>query len=365
MKIGIYISELLFDHENVILPGFGIFSTEYIPARFIPEEKKVESPSKVITFNEKISKGETPLIDHIARREAMDKEEVWKFVRNFVEQMEKSLNAGSKVELEKVGIFSKDPDGLLLFRPDTSINYLSDASGMSSVKEPGKTDEDNIFIAPVVPPAGPQQPQPDQSEGNGSQPAPVSGAEETQSPPPSADREPAKAKHKQGLPPAMKWLAYTVVPLLIIIIILAFNFRFFFGEGGLFGGSNQVAPVEQVATPLTQDPAEPEPEAQEPQAALQEEEQPEAIDPAAEPPRPEAGRPVYYIVVGSFENHHQAQALAEDLRKEGAPLASIFMQTPSGFYRVAYGYYYDLQQAEEQLQEVQTKVNSNAWILHR
>ena len=360
MKIGIYISELLYDHDNVILPGFGMFSTEYIPARFIPEEKKVESPSKVISFNHQIKEGDTPLIGHIASHENMDHDSVWRFVREFVEEMYQSLNSGNKVQLDKVGVFSRDADGAIVFEPDTSINYLADASGLSSVNEPGKSEGDAAYIppaaAPQETPKGSLEPEVD-SEEPVVDPVPEVGE-------PISETHQAEArKQKSGLPPALRWVAYTVVPLLVIIIILAFNFRYFFGEDGLFRASDRRVETEQVTTPQPVPPTQAQPAEEAPEVT--EEVQPEPFDPTVQPPRPETGRPVYYIIAGSFENEHQAEAFAEDLRRKGAQTAGIYMRTPAGFYRVAYGYYYDLQEAESKLPEVQQEVNPNAWILHR
>lgn len=341
MKIGIYISELLFDHESVIVPGLGTFSTQYVPARFIPEEKKVESPSRIIAFNQHLKEGETPLIHHIANRESVDQGKVRKFIADFVSHMHESLQAGSKVELQNVGIFSLNPDGDIAFVPDRSINYLGDASGLSSVKEPAKPAPD---LQPVK-----------EKEVVASSPKAVDKKEQVVA-------EAPEKEEAAGLPPALKWIAYTVVPVLIVIIILAFNYRFIFGSDGLFGTSAPVA-TQQILPPQPEAPVQQIPLEEEPLAAG--EAQVQAFDAYAQPPRPEPGRPVYYIIVGSFEQDNQAEAFALELRKKGADLAGVYMQTPKGFHRVAYGYYYDLQKAEEQLNHVQQQIEPNAWILHR
>jgi cell division septation protein DedD len=247
-----------------------------------------------------------------------------------------------------------------VFEPDRSINYLADASGLSSVKEPGRSEEDAAFMPPAAPPEETTEttiePEVD-SEEPVVDPVPEVGE------PISETRQTETRAQKPGLPPALRWVAYTVVPLLVIIIILAFNFRFFFGEGGLFRGSDRTVETEQVVAPQPVTPAEPQPVEETP--AAPEEVQPEPFDPTVQPPRPETGRPVYYIIAGSFENEHQAEAFAEDLRRKGAQTAGIYMRTPAGFYRVSYGYYYDLHEAENQLPKVQQDVNPNAWILHR
>jgi nucleoid DNA-binding protein/cell division protein FtsN len=362
MKIGIYISELLFDHEEVTLNGFGTFYTRYNPARFVPEIQKVESPSKTIAFNHDKREGDSLLVAHIARKEKMEPGQVEKYLGDYVAEVREVLDAGKKFEMEKAGIFSVTTDGNLLFEPDASVNYLTDAVGMSPVKEPEKpasaSSGDGKGVAPVTP-------------------TPLT---EEKRPPAAAAARP-DAKESPELPSALKWLAYTVVPLLVIIIILALNFNFFFGEGGLFSSSKKSpASTEQTATPVatpdeaagTEAGAEAEPAAvpgDESVAPATESQVPAQATPAtrpeAAPAQPEAGIPVYYIVVGSFPNREDAEDLAARLRGQGASQASAFMQTASGYHRVAYGFYYDLAEAERILPTVKENVNQEAYILHR
>lgn len=358
MKIGIYISELLFDHEAVVLNGFGEFYTRYNPARFVPEVQKVESPSKTIAFNPGKQGGDSPLVAYISKKEKMEIGQVEKYLEDYVAEVKQVLEAGKKFEMEKVGIFSTAPDGDLVFEPDTSVNYLTDAVGMSPVKEPEKpaaraTGDGKQHVAPVIPTPleeeKPQQTEPQASPGKQESPE---------------------------LPSALKWLAYTVVPLLVIIIILALNFNFFFGEGGLFSSSEKSpARTELIAPPVAVPEAEAEAEAAAPdegEATAAEQQVPEQATPAAQPTspeavpaQPEAGRTVYYIVVGSFPDRETAEGLAERLRGQGVSQASVFMQTATGYHRVAYGYYYDLSEAERLLPTVKENVTQEAYILHR
>jgi hypothetical protein len=382
MKIGKYISELLFENDFVILPQLGEFTTKYIPARFIPELKKVESPSKIVAFDSKNKTGGGLLIDYIAKKENMTVQQSKSFVETFVAEMQNSLKGGKKVELESIGVFSLDAAGILSFEPDKSINYLSDSLGLSSVNEPvrkseeaAKSDLDKIIenatkptpeptpvrepVKPVIPIR--EEPVKKQEPVKSERPPVV---------PVRAEKEPAISRtsynepytppQSGGLSPAMKWVAFTVVPLLIIIIILAFNYDFIFGEKSLFRGNN--TPVQQTRV------AEP---AQEVPAATQNQQQPvqnapatnDTFDPTVAPPAPERGRLVYYLIVGSFEEEHSAMILAEDLRTKGARNASI-LPTPQGFYRVYYGYYYSEAEAQNDMEQAR-RVHPEPWILQR
>ncbi len=393
MKIGKYISELLFENDFVILPQLGEFSTKYIPAKFIPELKKVESPSKVITFNENNKSGGGLLTEYIAKKEGMTSQQAKEFVNKFVSEMTQSLRSGKKVELESIGVFSMDQSGRIEFDADKSVNYLNDSMGMTSVNEPSKKSEaeaksdlDKVLedISPDVAPkkADPTIPVPpptkkdipaessftaDAKKQESQKPAETVPGQRPVVTPVRPVQEPVSQKlvtpsrhethdkpSKAGLPPAVKWVALTVVPLLIIIIVLALNFDYLFGDKSVIW--NKSEPIEQTTTqeaePVVEEPQETDAVAEEAAAA------------EAAPTAPEAGRPVYYIIVGSFEEEHSALILAEELRSKGASKADIFPVNRLGFYRVYYGYYYDLKEAENDLSKAK-EVNSDAWILHR
>jgi hypothetical protein len=400
MKIGKYISELLFENDFVILPQLGEFSTKYIPAKFIPELKKVESPSKTIVFNDKNKSGGGLLTEYIAKKENMSSQEARDFVNTFVSEMLNSLRTGKKVELESIGVFSMEQNGEIIFDGDKSINYLNDSMGMTSVKEPARKSEadakseldkvleditptkapkdEKIFIphpteelkpvAAVPPPAEPVKTDDTiksdiKSSGNVSQRPPVTPVRPVQEPVSQKIGSPVKKTEtiekpaKQGLPPAVKWTALTVVPLLIIIIILALNFEYLVGDKSVIWSKSQPAPVVSTETITPQE----EPVITETAPVVKET---PTYDPTVAPAGPERGRKVYYIVVGSFEEEHSAMILAEELRSKGAQTANVFPVNRLGFYRVYYGYYYDLKEAENELAQAQ-KVNPQAWILHR
>jgi hypothetical protein len=149
------------------------------------------------------------------------------------------------------------------------------------------------------------------------------------------------------------------VPLLIIILVLALNFEYIFGDKAIVWKKDNPTETEQVA-PVTD--TQYQADAQDQQPVMDEPE--EEFDPTIPPPPPERGRKVYYIIVGSFEEEHSAVILAEELRSEGARTASVFPINRLGFYRVSYGYYYDLNEAERNL-NLAKEINPNSWILHR
>ncbi|TVQ87770.1 MAG: hypothetical protein EA393_10070 [Bacteroidetes bacterium] len=384
MKIGKYISELLFDNDFVILPEIGEFSTKYIPAKFVPELKKVESPSKIITFNENNKSGGGLLIEYIAQKENISSSEARERLADFVNEMLNSLKSGKKVELENVGKFSMNEAGQLVFDPDTSINYLEDSAGMPPVTEPAKKTEEEAKTeldkvieetgADVSPkPVSEEKVEEKEEEPQVTQPVsetppvsePQKPKEERVMPPPPPQKPPQqRRREKSGLPPAVKWVALTVVPLLIIIIVLALNFEYIFGEKSVFRQRDVAPEPERVEAPAPVTPPVADTEITEPEEPVREEVVERPVTPA-QPATPEPGRRVYHVIVGSFEEEHSAIILAEELRMMGATNARVFPINPLGFYRVSYGFYYDLREAERVLEVAKHDVNPDSWILHR
>ncbi len=350
MNIGKYISELLFLHERVTLPGFGTFSKKYMPARFIPEKKIIEPPAKIVDFRNEPKIGDTPLVGYIAEKESMDPKTVAASIKAFVQNLEHEMEAGQAATLEHIGVFSRETDGSLKFEPSLQINYLTEEVGQKAVKTPAQSNVEERV-----------KPSPEPQNTKDEKTTPDSTHQKKQ----EAMKEPVKkaSEEKNTLPPALKWVVYAIIPLLVVLIVFFFSFNFFFGEEGLLRKKEDVAEkevvVEKVAEPAAEEVAE---VIEEPEIIEVEK---EVVDPTVIPPGPEPGRRVFYIVVGSFENINNAQNLALNLRKEGFERANVLGVTPAGFHRTYAGFYYDLREAEAQKELLKEELREIAWILHR
>lgn len=363
MRLGKHISELLFVHEKVILPGFGCFSTRYIPASFSREKGVVEPPAKCADYSPEPSGGETPLLHYMAQQESKSIGETEAFISKVVAEVHRNLQSGKKVELEQLGVFHMDATGAYHFEPDRQINFLDDSAGLGEIKTPEQAPS---VEAPAY--AIPKSSR-DKDDGPGSEDTSKSthivdtkSENDTQT---QNYEEMTEEKRSGNLPPAFKWVAYTIVPLIVILIILFLNMEFFFGQGGLFRRSDK--PVVETPSPVVQDPAKDVPalhkEEEPDKLAVREEEKTPSL--RRDPSRPEPGRPVYYLLVGSFRNEEFASSLVNKLQGSGAHMAAILETTPAGFHRVSYGFYYDLEEAKAQKENLTGEFRDIAWILHR
>jgi len=127
-----FVSELLFRHDCVIVPGLGGFVGNYAPARIHPTQHTFSPPSKLLVFNRNLQHNDGLLAQEIATALACSFDEAAALIRTFAEECAQQLKVGRKVELKNVGTLYYDVERNLQFEPDTSVNYLVDAFGLSA-----------------------------------------------------------------------------------------------------------------------------------------------------------------------------------------------------------------------------------------
>jgi nucleoid DNA-binding protein len=123
MNIAKEIKGLLNYHECVIIPGFGSFISNYRPARYNSLTHTFEPPSKEVVFNSKITRNDGLLANQIVESEGIGYHQANMAVRNFVDDLFKTLNKGEKSMLEGLGTFSFDKSGHTVFMPESSFVY--------------------------------------------------------------------------------------------------------------------------------------------------------------------------------------------------------------------------------------------------
>lgn len=134
MPLERHISALLYDHECVIVPGFGGFVTNYAPARYNEISQVFNPPSYRITFNQQLKNNDGLLINFISERDGMSYDQAKEKVTQWVEQSHHTLKQGIKLHLAQIGILSLNKEGKYHFYPDEDINYLKDAFGLSAFR---------------------------------------------------------------------------------------------------------------------------------------------------------------------------------------------------------------------------------------
>ncbi len=131
-----YISGLLFIHDCVILPGFGGLVTNYRPAEHNETTHTFLPPKKDVLFNKNLIYNDGLLINYLARNQNISYDEADKIIKEEVQKAWLKLEKGQMVSFDGVGSFQYDAERKMVFTPEDSENFLTDAYGLSSFRFP-------------------------------------------------------------------------------------------------------------------------------------------------------------------------------------------------------------------------------------
>jgi hypothetical protein len=148
VRLDQYISELLYEHECVIIPGFGGIVANYRPSFLNPAHHTFSPPSKRLAFNASLRTNDGLLASHLSKRLEVNYSQANSYITTFVSDCTKSLQDGKKLVLDKVGVLYLDTEKNLQFMPDASVNYLKSSFGFASLHSPA-IRKDETF-APAV-----------------------------------------------------------------------------------------------------------------------------------------------------------------------------------------------------------------------
>lgn len=135
-KVDKHISNLLYDHDCVIVPELGGFVANYAPAKIHPVQHTFVPPSKNIVFNKNLTTNDGLLANHIVTTENKSYPEALKYIQHFVQSAGLQLKKGSKVKIAEVGTLYLDVERNIQFEPDTTVNHLPEAFGLAGFQSP-------------------------------------------------------------------------------------------------------------------------------------------------------------------------------------------------------------------------------------
>lgn len=136
MKLETYISDLLYRHDCVIVPGLGGFITNYRSAKIHPVSHTLSPPSKSIGFNVQLKDNDGLLANYIASCESISFAQAVNKMEQFVKSILNDLEHKKEASLEKIGMLTVDAQGLIRFEPDLNTNYLLDSFGLEAIQSP-------------------------------------------------------------------------------------------------------------------------------------------------------------------------------------------------------------------------------------
>jgi cell division septation protein DedD len=144
MKIEKYISGLLYRYQCVSIPGFGAFLSEWQSAQIAEGHNSFVPPRKVISFNANIKTNDGLLANHIALQEKISYESALAKIQTQVVFWLEKLQNKEVLTLENIGEVFSNSENNLVFKPNTSVNYLTDSFGLSGFNSPEIIRENQI-----------------------------------------------------------------------------------------------------------------------------------------------------------------------------------------------------------------------------
>ncbi len=132
IEISKHITQLLGEHDCVIVPGFGALLLHYKPAKIDKTTGVLSPPSKEIAFNEKLISNDWTLINAVATKSHINVDIAEEQVIGFVKLIRGKLLLNKQYAWENVGTFYFN-DNHLRFEADNRVNYLGDSFGLPQI----------------------------------------------------------------------------------------------------------------------------------------------------------------------------------------------------------------------------------------
>jgi cell division septation protein DedD len=136
MKMGIYIGALLYQHDCVVIPGFGGFIANYAPATINPVQHTFMPPSRQIMFNASLHHNDGLLATYIAKKEGIGYDRAITIIAKEVVVIQEELHSSKTILLEGLGALRLNQEHAIVFTPKLAYNYLEEAYGLSPFVSP-------------------------------------------------------------------------------------------------------------------------------------------------------------------------------------------------------------------------------------
>ena len=133
MNLARELHQLLFEHDCVIVPGWGGFLAQYRPARLDVVRQLIHPPSKEVGFNRHLLRNDGLLTDLIAHRDGLSFAAANALIDAEVAEWRQRLEESGRLEVPRIGIFYRDQQRNLQFDPDDRANFLKEAFGLAPV----------------------------------------------------------------------------------------------------------------------------------------------------------------------------------------------------------------------------------------
>lgn len=132
MDLAIYIEELLYENDCVILPTIGGFIVNPTTAQIDFVEQQLCPPSKTVSFNPKLVNNDGLLTHYISQKQHISYKQAQNNIESYTRQIERELFDNKIVHFSKIGKLYFNSDSKLEFVPEET-NFLRSAYGLPTI----------------------------------------------------------------------------------------------------------------------------------------------------------------------------------------------------------------------------------------
>ncbi len=132
-NISKYISELLFDHDCVIVPQLGGFLASNEFSKIVQPNQVIYPPFRHIAFNIYLKQNDGLLANHIVESEKITYKDAIRHIDTFTTFCFENLDNGKKVSIDEVGSLYYDKERNIQFEAYRNFNHLKDSFGMEPI----------------------------------------------------------------------------------------------------------------------------------------------------------------------------------------------------------------------------------------
>lgn len=127
------ISNLIIKHACVIVPDFGGFISQRVPATLDYKSGKILPPSKSILFNRQLLASDGLLIGAFAAANQINYEAALQAIKQRVNTWKTELSNGGRVSIDHIGYLYMNNDGQIYFEQDKFTNLLLSSYGLNAI----------------------------------------------------------------------------------------------------------------------------------------------------------------------------------------------------------------------------------------
>jgi hypothetical protein len=127
------ISELLYSHDYVVVPGFGGFVSRHQLSHYSLNKEVLNPPSKKILFNVQLKQNDGILASWLKEKINCDFTVSNKHIEEFSAHCKVLLDTKHRLEFENLGLFYLDLEKNICFEPKTDVNFLIGSFGLSNI----------------------------------------------------------------------------------------------------------------------------------------------------------------------------------------------------------------------------------------